>query len=282
VTDNLARTISKSWSEVTPRLAVDYALAPDKMVYASASKGFKSGSFDGREVGTALYSLQPIDPETVYAYEVGTKAEWLDNRVRTNVAVFLNDFQDLQGTGTNQDTGALTRFSVGDVETKGVELEVTAEPVPDLLLTGNLGLLDTKFTQINFDQVADCGPVGTGTKDLQLKFAPKVSAFLAANYRLPLSGIPGAVRVGADWTKKSSFYHSSCNPLPSKEDGYELLNAQLAYESSNGRWSVIGQLRNLTDEDYAAGQFFIPGLGFNAVYFNAPRTWAVTLRYTFE
>lgn len=282
VTDNLARTIDKSWSEVTPRLALDFAVTPDKMVYAAASKGFKSGSFDGREVGTALYALQPIDPETVYSYEVGAKTEWLDNRLRANLAVFLNDFQDLQGTGTDQATGALTRFSVGDVETKGVEVEVTAEPVPDLLLTGNLGLLDTEFTKINFDQVADCGPVGTGTADLQLKFAPKVSAFLAANYKLPLNGIPGAVRIGTDWTKKSSFYHSSCNPLPSKEDGYELVNAQVAYESENGRWSVIGQVRNLADEDYAAGQFFIPGLGFNAVYFNAPRTWAVTLRYTFE
>jgi iron complex outermembrane receptor protein len=282
VTDELARTIDKSWSEVTPRLALDYALAPDKMIYAAASKGFKSGSFDGREVGTALYALQPIDPETVYSYEVGAKTEWFDNRVRTNVAVFLNDFQDLQGTGTDQATGALTRFSVGDVETSGVELEVTAEPVPDLVLTGNLGLLDTKFTTINFDQVADCGPVGTGTKDLQLKFAPEVSAFLAVNYTLPLQAIPGAVRLGADWTSKSSFYHSSCNPLPSEEDGYEIVNAQVAYESESGRWSVIGQVRNLADEEYAAGQFFIPGLGFNAVYFNAPRTWAVSVRYTFE
>jgi iron complex outermembrane receptor protein len=282
VVDDLARSIRKSWSEVTPRLALDYALAADKMIYASASKGFKSGSFDGREVGTALYALQAIDPETVYSYEIGTKAEWFENKVRTNVAVFLNDFQDLQGTGTDQETGSLTRFSVGDVETKGVEFEVTAEPVPDLVLTGNLGLLDTRFTTINFDQEADCGPVGTGNADLQLKFAPKVSAFLAANYRLPLQGVPGAVRLGADWTSKSSFFHSSCNPLPSKEDGYEVVNAQVAYESTNGRWSLIGQVRNLTDEEYAAGQFFIPGLGFDAVYFNAPRTWAISLRYTFE
>ncbi len=278
----LERTLSKSWSSVTPRVALDYQLADDKMVYTSVSKGFKSGSFDGREVGTALYNLQPIEPETVYAYEIGAKAEWLDNRLRSNLAVFFNDFQDLQGTGTDQQTGALTRFSVGDVETKGVELEIVAEPIRNLSITGNIGFLETKFTTINFDQVADCGPVGTGTQALQLKFSPKVSSFLAANYRIPLAGERGAITVGADWTRKSSFYHSSCNPLPTKEDGYDLLNAQIGYESADGRWTVTGYIKNAANEEYAAGQFFIPGLGFNSAYFNAPRTWAVSLRYTID
>lgn len=279
-TSDLTRSLRKSWSSVTPKLAVDYALADDRMLYGSVSKGFKSGSFDGREVGSALFSLQPIAPETVWSYEVGAKTEWLDHRLRANAAVFLNDFQDLQGTGTNQQTGALTRFSTGDVETKGAELEVTAEPVRNLTLTGNIGLLDTKFTSINFDQAADCGPVGTADKALQLKFSPKVSSFLAANYRLPLANSIGILTFGADWTRKSSFYHSSCNPLPTREDGYDLFNAQVGYETVDGRWIVTANVKNLSDEDYAAGQFFIPGLGFNAVYFNAPRTWAVTVRYS--
>ena len=280
ITDQLSREIDKSWSAVTPRVAFDYQLTPTAMAYASASEGFKSGSFDGREVGTSLYNLQPIAPETVYTYEVGAKTEWFERRLRANVAVFLNDFQDLQGTGTDQSTGALTRFSVGDVETKGAEVEVVAEPIDNLTFTANLGLLDTKFTKINFDQVADCGPVGTGTTDLQLKFAPKVASFLGVNYRIPLP--VGAVAVGGDWTHKSSFYHSSCNPLPSREDGYDLFNAQLGYESEDGRWSVTAQVRNLSDENYAAGQFFVPGLGFSAVYFNPPRTWALTVRYKLD
>lgn len=279
-TDALARELNKTWSAVTPRIAFDYAVNPEAMLYASASEGFKSGSFDGREVGNALYGLQPIAPETVFTYEVGAKTEWFDRRLRANVAVFLNEFDDLQGTGTNQATGSLTRFSVGDVETKGAEIELIAEPVRNLTLTANVGFLDTKFTKINFDQVADCGPVGTGTQDLKLKFAPEVSSFVGANYSIPLT--VGAISIGGDWTRKSSFYHSSCNPLPTKEDGFDLFNAQVGYETADGRWMVTAQVRNLTDEDYAAGQFFIPGLGFNAVYFNAPQTWALTARYKLD
>ena len=166
------------------------------------------------------------------------------------------------------------------METKGIEIELGAEPIRNLVLTANLGMLDTKFTKINFDQAADCGPVGTGNQPLQLKFSPKFSSFVAAGYRVPLSNGRGALTLGADWTRKSSFYHSSCNPLPTKEDGYDLLNAHLGYETADRRWQVTAQVRNLGDEDYAAGQFFIPGLGFNSIYFNAPRTWAVSIRYT--
>ncbi|MGD9597488.1 MAG: TonB-dependent receptor [Steroidobacteraceae bacterium] len=280
VTDTLSREIDESWSKVTPRAAVDFRLTDDAMAYASVSKGFKSGAFDGRESSVALYTLQPIAPESTLSYEIGGKAEWFDRRLRTNVALFINEIDDLQGTGTNLATGTFTRFSVGDAETRGVELEVTAKPVAQLTLTAALGLLDTKYTKINFDQVADCGAVGTGTTDLQLKFSPKVSAFASAAYRVPVAGLRGALEIGGDWTHKSSYFHSSCNPVPSKEDGYDLFNAQVAYETDNGRWRIAAAIRNLGDESYSTGQFFIPGLGFDAIYFNPPRNWSITARYT--
>ena len=99
---------------------------------------------------------------------------------------------------------------------------------------------------------------------------------------IPLTGSGSSLTIGGDWTHKSSFYHSSCNPLPSQEDGYDLFNAQVGFDSADGRWRVAAQFRNVSDEDYAAGQFFIPGLGFDAVYFNPPRTWALTVRYSFD
>lgn len=76
VTDELARSIDKTWSAVTPRAAIDFQLSDDAMIYASISKGFKSGAFDGRESSIVLYTMQPIEPETTLSYEIGTKAEW--------------------------------------------------------------------------------------------------------------------------------------------------------------------------------------------------------------
>ncbi len=282
ITDRLARESDQSWSKVTPRAAVDFRLNDDAMIYASVSKGFKSGAFDGRETSIALYTLRPIAPESTLSYEVGGKTEWFERRLRANLALFINEIDDLQGTGTNLATNTFTRFSVGDAETRGAELEVTARPVEPLTITAALGLLDTKYTKVNFDQVADCGPVGTGTADLQLKFSPKVSSFVSAAWRVPLAGLRGGLEIGGDWTHKSSFFHSSCNQVPSREDGYDLFNAQLAFETDDARWRIAASVRNLTGEDYSTGQFFIPGLGFDAIYFNPPRNWSITARYTFN
>lgn len=281
ITAPLERQIKKSWSSLTPRLSIDYSPKDGLMFYGSVSKGFKSGAFDGRESSAQLYALEAIAPEKVLAYEAGFKADWLGRRLRTNVALFLNEIDDLQGTGTDQTTGALTRFSIGDVQTKGVELEVTAVPVRGLEISGSIGLLDNKYTKINFDQIADCGPVGTGTKDLKQKFAPKFSSNLAINYNIP-SVFGGSVTMGGNWTHKSSFYHGSCNPVAALEDGFDMIDAQLAWERDDSRWRLALALKNLTNTEYAMGNFFIPGLGFNAMYFNAPRTWTLTARYSFD
>ncbi|KKW91730.1 hypothetical protein YP76_11375 [Sphingobium chungbukense] len=281
ITAPLERQIKKSWSSFTPRIAVDYTLAPGVMLYGSVSKGFKSGGFDGRESSSQLYALEAIAPEKVLAYEAGVKADWFDRRLRTNLALFTNKIDDLQGTGTNQQTGALTRFSVGDVRTKGAELEVTAVPAPGVELFGSLGLLDTKYTKINFDQVADCGPVGTGTKSLKQKFAPKFSSNVGINYNIR-SVLGGAVTMGGNWTHKSSFYHSSCNAIAAMENGYDMVDAQIAWETDDTRWRLAFAVKNLTNESYATGNFFIPSLGFNAMYFNAPRTWTLSARYSFN
>lgn len=281
-TDTLARKIDKSWSDLAPRVVLDYQATEDAMIYASVSKGFKSGAFDGRESGLALYTLESIRPETTLAYEIGAKAEWLDRRLRTNLAVFQNDIDDLQGTGTNLATGTFTRFSVGDARTRGAELEVEAAPTDRLSLMAAIGLLDTEFTTVNFDQQADCGPVGTGDKDLEMKFSPSVSTYLSGIYRIPLQRLRSTLELGADWTRKSSFYHSSCNPLPSRENGYDVVNAQAALQMDDGRWRVAAAVQNLTDEEYAAGQILVPGLDFNAIYFNPPRMWTLSVRYSFE
>ncbi len=278
VTVPLARQIKESWSSVTPRFAVDYAVRDDLLLYASVSKGFKSGAFDGREMSTQLYKLEPIAPEKVWAYEAGVKADWLDRRLRTNVAVFRNEIDDLQGTGTDQVTGALTRFSVGDVRTEGVELELTALPIRNLQVNASVGYLANKYTKINFDQVADCGPVGTGTAKLRQKFAPSFSSNLAIDYAIP-EVLGGTMSIGGNWTRKSGYYHSSCNPVASREDGYDLVDAQVAWETDDSRFRLALAVKNLFKEEYSTGQFFIPALGFNAIYFNPPRMWTLTARY---
>ncbi|MEZ5557020.1 MAG: TonB-dependent receptor [Pseudomonadales bacterium] len=88
--EEYAVSADESWDAFTPKFAVTYQFTDDAMVYASASRGFKSGGFQGT-AGTAASAATPYDPEYAWSYEIGTKTQWLDDSLRLNVAGFCID-----------------------------------------------------------------------------------------------------------------------------------------------------------------------------------------------
>ncbi|HPF28112.1 MAG TPA: TonB-dependent receptor [Steroidobacteraceae bacterium] len=119
----------KSWA---PRITANYKIAPDVMLYVQAAEGFKNG---GINVASSVPASQvAYVGETVRAYEAGMKSEWLDRRLRANVAVFWNDISDLQLsqsivaldpiTGLQSTTTVVN--NVGEARTRGAELEFDA------------------------------------------------------------------------------------------------------------------------------------------------------------
>lgn len=135
---------TKQW---TPRFAVNWRPNPDLMVFASATRGFKSGGWNAR--GTDRRTLLPFDPETVWSYEAGVRSEWLDRRLRVNLTGFVLDTRDLQTPSAfvNPATGAVTFITqnFADYENRGLELELTAVPTEGLNLYLNLGWQDDRY-----------------------------------------------------------------------------------------------------------------------------------------
>lgn len=136
---------AKIW---TPRFAINYTPAEDILLFASATRGFKSGAQSGR--ATTVRTALPTDPEKVWSYEAGAKTEWFDNRLRFNISGFYQETQDLQvGSATvNALTGALafTTRNFAGLEVKGAEIEMQAVPIEGLTLSLSAGLQDAKYT----------------------------------------------------------------------------------------------------------------------------------------
>lgn len=264
----------------TPRFAVDYAVTPEHVVYASASRGFKSGAFDGRNTTpAAILALEPIAPETLWSYEGGLKSDWFRNRLRLNVTAFYNAWNDLQGSGTDQ-SGNFRRFSIGDVTTKGVEIESRAAPAPGLELTGQLSVLRTGFSRVNFNQAIDCAPFGTGSKKLELKFSPHQSFSVGARYTLPAPIAGGTWSVSGTVSGKTKFFHTACNAEAGSEDGYAIGDLAVSYETARGALRITVAVENLWDEQYKIGSFtFGVPLRFQSVFLNPPRRATVSVRY---
>ena len=70
---------SKTFGKFTFRGNIDYEIGAHKLLYASFSRGFRSGGFNGRSSGPT--TLGPYNPETVDAFETGLKADWLDRHL---------------------------------------------------------------------------------------------------------------------------------------------------------------------------------------------------------
>jgi iron complex outermembrane receptor protein len=129
---------TKIW---TPRFAIDFKPNDQVLLFASATRGFKSGGWNARASSPGTFL--PFDPEKVWSYEAGVKSDWLDRRLRVNLTAFWLDVSDLQVLAglLNPTTGALTFLTrnFADYRNKGVEAEITVVPVDNLNLYANLG-----------------------------------------------------------------------------------------------------------------------------------------------
>jgi iron complex outermembrane receptor protein len=146
-TPNIAIPLDQQVKLWTPRFAINYERDDSMLFFASATRGFKSGSQAAR--ATLIRQLLPVGPEKVWSYEVGAKTEWLDRRLRLNATLFLQDNVDFQaGTAfVNPQTGALTFVTrnLADLENKGLELELETRPIEPLSITFAVGLQDIAF-----------------------------------------------------------------------------------------------------------------------------------------
>lgn len=136
---------AKLW---TPRFAIDYQTAEDLRLFASATRGFRSGGWNAR--GTAANLLLPFAAETVWTYETGLKSTWFDQRLQLNVTGFYLINKDMQAASAivNADTGAVSFLTqnVADYRNRGLEIELATAPIDGLGLFLNMGLQDGKYS----------------------------------------------------------------------------------------------------------------------------------------
>ncbi len=275
----------ESWDDWTPRLVLDYKLTDSALVYVSAAKGFKGGTTSGRDTAALRnYSRIVGDPETNWSYAAGLKADWLERRLRTNVAVFHNVYDGLQFGVTTPD-GGVGRINAGDAEIEGIELELTAVPVQGLELNAAVGLLDGEYTKWTAS-LSTCAAQGITTVEqylaLPMKQSPEWSYRVGANYSHDM-GQRGVLSVGADYSAKDDHYNNLCVTEGIRVSDYEFLNAQLRWENAGGNVLVTLAGTNLTDAEVFNGGFdFGASLGFAAAYLYPPRMWSLSARYSFD
>jgi iron complex outermembrane receptor protein len=181
--------LHQSASKLTWKVGLDYQVTPENFLYTSISTGFKPG---GGNPGTAP-AVVPADyrPETITAFELGSKNSAFDNRFIGNVAAFYYDDKNMQYHAED-----LINFDGGvdnlpKVTVYGIEAELTALLPYHFRLSGNLtaekGRIDTHVSTI--DNLA-----GNAANN---EFAAIYGypAFIDAEFGIPNPAVPNGVQI---------------------------------------------------------------------------------------
>lgn len=263
---------AKSWNSLTPKVGLDYKVSGAVLAYASISRGFKSGGFDGRANDTA--AARPYDPETLWAYEAGLKTQFLDRRVTLNAALFWNDYKNLQlSSFTATSTGAFTALftNAGAATMRGAEFELVARPSKPLTLNLTLSYLDAHYDRY----------IGPGGVDIshqrELVNAPKWSGRAGATYEVDL-GSGGNLTLGGDANYRSKTYPTVSSSEILAQHGYVLVDAFARWADAGNHFYVQFGVKNLTDKRYKEQGFDLSdSLGYQLAYYGAPRVFRATI-----
>jgi iron complex outermembrane recepter protein len=151
----ITRCGERTFKYWTYRLAADYQITPDNMVYLSYSTGVRSGGFGAAFTPTTVPqgTFATFNEEKARAIEFGTKNSFFNRRLQVNAAVFYNKFLDnqVQGTqfvetGPNTGVNIATIANIGDTEAPGAELSIIAQPTRRLTVRAAVQYLRARNT----------------------------------------------------------------------------------------------------------------------------------------
>ncbi|MCL4790589.1 MAG: TonB-dependent receptor [Gammaproteobacteria bacterium] len=270
-----------SWDSTDPKFGIEYQAAEEVMLYASYAEGFKSGGYNGRPTpNTITNEFEPLtsfEPEEIKTWEVGMKAQWLDQRLRTNLAVFSSTYKDIQQLVVDPTTGFFNQINAAKANIKGFELEVAARPVENFDIDLSVGYTDAEYTDLDPRLIA----AGV-TKSDPLVNTPEWTASTGAQYTFSL-GDMGSLALRADYRYTDEVcYNAACTALDT-EDSVGLVNLRGTWYSNDDRLAVSVFGLNVTDEEYYANRQDVIGGGLGVAFAmpGRPSEWGVEFSYRF-
>lgn len=267
--------VDREW---TGTAKADYALNDHTMLYASYSRGYRSGAFNGAAVWAAA-ELAPVDPEFVDAFELGAKGRWLDGRLEYSAALFHYDYQDqqfLKIVGFQQ-----LLDSADEARSRGLELEVDSLLTDALQLHFGLALLDAEYTDGPVLNAGGSDHVLTGN---DLIGAPEISADAALDYQFDWRDGEFNLHLDISYVGERWFtaFNNDAGHKNIGQSGYSLVNGRVDYSWANDRYRLSLWAHNLTDKEYQVYAINLSdAFGYHYTIKGAPRTLGADFRIGF-
>ena len=268
---------------VTPRVAIQYRPAKDVMLFASATKGFRSGGWNARALTASTF--QEFGPEKVWSYETGFRSEWADHTFRLNATAFYSDVKGFQVPLGFVDSMGVINFVTqngSDFRDYGVEADALWAPATDISLFANVGVQHAKYLNPNgviTAQQASCragtaASCGQGIVDPQGNLAvpqraPKLTAAFGGSYNAHVGRI--VLTPSANASYQSRLTVGTASIAQDFVSPQWLVGANLMLRPDVGPWKVSLECANCLNNHFVVADF-PPVFKF----YNMPRTVRLT------
>jgi iron complex outermembrane recepter protein len=264
------------------RGGLNWKPAPDSLLYANLTKGFKAGgyTFVG---GSASSEYAPVSQESVLAYEVGLKQSLANRRVEITAAGFYYRYRDKQLLGSNNypifgNLPVLVNIPRSYVD--GAELNVALRPFEGLTLNGGLTYVHSVVESNPATNTPPLDAFGRLTSYIGEAFpnTPKWQAVADAEYDFPVS--QGLVAfIGGNASSRSGSFAIFGDNAQFKLNSYVLVDLRGGVQSSDSRWQVTLWGRNITDKYYWTNTTLL--VDSIARLAGDPVTYGVSVRYRY-
>lgn len=249
-----------------------YAIADDIHLYLRVGRGQKSGGFNSGL--TNLGDLIGYRPEIATDYEAGIKMQFLDRRVRLNLAAYQTDYNDVQrtaltlvGSPPNQST-VITVSNAAKARIRGFEVEFSVRPVAGLTFNANYSHTDPAYLEFTSG--------GVDQRHFPFAYVSRHQFGSDVNYEFDAS--VGKFLLAANFSYRSR-YDAATSPDPLLvQPGYGIWGGQVRFTPAGlPRLDLTAWVSNLTDEKWITHG--ATGTGIRFVGPGTPRLYGITLRY---
>ena len=291
--------LTTSSDEMTGKIALEYDVNLDTMVYFSFTAGYKPGGTnltygsDAEDGSFSAMVFETFEPETVDSMEFGIKSDFYDGKARANIAVFSYDYENLQFQATDPIPYQGGVANIPESEMSGVEIEFTALATDNLTFDMNLGFIDSEVSsdfevldnvlafQYFFGEEALRYDLRENVNGNELAKTPDFTADISITYETELSSGNSLTSV-FQFVKRGEFMQRvNNNPSVDKVPDYQIFNMSVGLDFKNDL-SLDFILLNAGDEDgLNSAMTDVFGVAATGLEYIPPRQIMTRLSYKF-
>ena len=286
------------YSSFTWKTGLEYDVAPENMLYFTASTGYKAGGINQEPPPNSFA------PETLTAFELGSRNRFFDQRLQVNLEVFKWDYNDHQESVLTFDTTGAPNFltvNAGSASIEGFSVDTRARITPFDTFRAYGEYNHTRYDSFSLDEaaptfnplstscpVSPVHPNGAGLPvvtencaGFQLARTPTWTGSVGWEHRFALANGGGVnTNVSAQFAAKrwGAVDFTVNERLPS----YVVSNVDLTYVPERANWSLTGFVHNISNEAVYMGgiqQSYAPPQFFSTI--GPPRTFGGRFNFDF-